>query len=334
MNAPSPAEGPEPPATIRQDARAQGQGQVYQVAHGNQKIVHHHHHGAARPAVPYNLPELRVWIERLTADYRLLLAARGELPRGRREAAQDRKTLEALGADLAGNPGRRDGKDQVRRLLAAGAAQYLSRGGPVPAGTLPEAVMVDLVVFALWPVVQSPGLPEGWHDHLAELTTPRLAAFTAAARDAVRRGRTVTPEEFGRHVADKPFARAVLALLEDLDDPRRGGAALTALSLAAHHAPPPQKAGGKVLLGWLLSGAAGAAVGGTAVGVADLTEDVWHRLHSTTRDTPSGAPGSSDVDQEDLEQHRGGGSRGSYAPGHPPTGGTGTATDFLDDLLS
>lgn len=336
MSTPVPAEGAEPPEVIRQEARVQGQGQVYQVAHGSQRIVNHHHYAAPQPAVPLNLPELRIWIERITADYRLLLADRNAPPRGRRAASQDKKELAALGASLAGDPGRREGKDLLRRLLAAGAAQYLSRGGPIPAGTLPEAVVIDLVVFALWPVVQAPELPEGWRDHMAELTSPRLAALTASARDAVRQGRNVTPEGLTRQLAGKAFTQAILALLEDLDDPRRGGACLTALSLAAHQPSPPQKAGGKALLGWLLSGAVGAAAGGTTVGAAGLAEQAWDWLHSTSRGTGRGAPGTPDVDQDDLEQHRGGGGgmRGGHGLAPPPGSGPSSATDFIDDLFS
>ncbi|MCX5072584.1 hypothetical protein OHA84_28305 [Streptomyces sp. NBC_00513] len=340
MSARFPADGTEPSEGIHVEARVQGQGQAYQVVQGTQKIVHHHHYSGSNPAPPLGLPELRLWIKRLASDYRTLIAD-GSVKPGRRQAAAHHRQLDALYGELAGAAGNRDGKEQLRRLLAAGAVQYLDRATPVPDGALPEAVMVDLVVFALWPVVQTPRLPGGWQDHLAELTTPRLAAFVAGARDAAGRGRPISPEAFGRALAGKPFAPGILALLDDLDDPRGGGASLTALSLAGRYAQPPQKAGAKALLGWLLgAGAVGAVGGAGAASAVDFADRAWQWLHDTGRGSTHHGSGGPDMgDDEDLDQHRGGGrvthgagpahgAGPSHGPGHDAVG------DFIDDLFS
>lgn len=268
-----------PDGGIRLVARGRGRAQVYQVVGGTQHVVHHHYGDG--PAVPLGLPGLRLWIDRLAADYREIVAA-GEAPGGRRQRAGLQRELVALRAQLAGDGGHRDGADQVRRLLAAGAVQYLDAAGRVPAESLPEALVVDFAVFALWPVVQAPVLPTGWEGQLAALTSPRLAVLVAGAREAGR-GEGLGLEDFGRSLAERPFAHGVLALLEDLADPRRGGACLTALAVAARTPPPPQRLGGKATLRWLF----GAGVAGGAAGAgAELAERVWEWLEEAAEEGP------------------------------------------------
>ncbi|MEV7617109.1 hypothetical protein [Streptomyces sp. NPDC089799] len=269
-----------PDGEIRLVARGRGRAQIHQIVGGTQHVVHHHHYGDG-PAVPLGLPGLRVWIDRMAADYREICAA-GEAPGGRRQRAGRQRELATLQVQLAGDGGHRNGINQVRRLLAAGAVQYLHAAGRVPAEPLPEALVVDFAVFALWPVVQAPVLPAGWEGYLAVLTSPRLAVLVAAAREAGR-GEGLGPEEFGRSLAERPFAHGVLALLEDLADPRRGGACLTALAVAARTPPPPQRLGGKATLGWLFGAG---AVGGVTGAGAELAERVWEWLQEAAEDSP------------------------------------------------
>ncbi|MEW2082020.1 hypothetical protein [Streptomyces sp. NPDC005283] len=343
MSARCPDDGSEPAEQISLEARATGHGQTYQVVHGKQRIVHHHHyHGDGLPA-PLPLPDLQLWIARLAADYRALVKA-GDGPSGRREAAGHGRQLDVLERELAGSAGRRNGKDPLRRLLAAGAAQYLDRASRVPTDPLPEQLMVDLAVFALWPVIEAPALPVDWQDHLAALTTPRLAVLVSQVRQLGIRGKAVAPDAFGRALADKPFAHGVLALLEDLADPRGGGACLTAISLAGRVPPPPQKASAKAVLGWLLAG------GTVAIEGPDLAEHAWHWLQDMAGGaTPRPRGGSGDID-DNLEKHRGGaGGRHAHLPGqrsavgppgsgtgagHSPGAGSGGGFDFLNDLFS
>ncbi|MFI1360630.1 hypothetical protein ACH4TV_44725 [Streptomyces sp. NPDC020898] len=340
MRSRHPDDGASSAERIHLRAQASGHGHIYQTVNGAQNVVHqHHHYGDGLPA-PLALPELRLWIARLAADYRTLVKS-GDGPPGRREAVGHKRQLERLAGELSGSAGRGDGKNQLRRLLTAGAVQYLGLASGVPGDPLPEQLMVDLAVFALWPVVVAPALPDDWQDHLAELTGPRLAVLVGQARELGARGQAPAVEAFGRVLAEKPFAHGVLALLEDLADPRGGGACLTAMSLAERLPPPPQKDGAKAVLTWLLAAGAGAA----ATEGPDLAERVWHWLQGTARGTsprPGGDPGHVDSG-DDPEQHRGGGS-GRHTPvaGRGPDvgppgagpGGRGGVTGFLDDLFS
>jgi len=321
------------------EAQAAGHGRIYQVGQGTQHIVHHHY-GTGFPA-PLALPDLRLWIARLAEGYGALVRS-GDGPSRRREAAGHRRQLERLGEELAGSAGRGDGKDQLRRLLAAGAVQYLGLASSVPSAPLPEQLMVDLAVFALWPVVVTPELPDDWQDPLAELTAPRVAMLVGQVRELGVQGKSVAPEYFGRALAEKPFAQGVLALLEDLADPRGGGACLTAMSLAGRVTAPPQKAGAKAVLTWLFAAGAGAAAASEG---PDLAERVWRWLQDTARGASlwSGGGLGDPGYEDDPDQHRGGGhGRHSHLAGAesatgPPgsgSGGGGGFADFIDDLFS
>ncbi|MFJ5548437.1 hypothetical protein [Streptomyces sp. NPDC093225] len=265
---------------VRLVARARGRAQVHQVVGGSQHVEHHHvehhHHYGGGGAAPLGLPELRLWIDRLATDYRALVRA-GEVPGGRREIAGRQRELDALTDQLAGAAGRRDGADQLRRLLAAGAARYLAEAGTGPsADPLPEALVVDLAVFALWPVVQAPRLPPEWQSELGALTSPRLAALV----DRVRETRAA-PDALVRALAGGQVAPGVLALLDDLADPRGAGACLTALALAAGMPPPPQRAGAGAVLGWLLG--AGALTALAAEHGPGLAERAWRWIEDEVR---------------------------------------------------
>ncbi|QNA72014.1 hypothetical protein C8250_008960 [Streptomyces sp. So13.3] len=338
MTARAPGDGPDPAEQVHQQARAKGHAQIHQVHGGTQNVVHHHHYPGDSAPAPLALPDLRVWIERLASDYRALISA-GDLPPQRRRRTDGLVQLDALRHELDGATGPRHGKNQMRRLLAAGAAQYLHQAARPPTDPLPESVMVDLAVFALWPVVQTPQLPDGWQDHLAELTAPRLAMLVTQAREAGRRGHPVPADVFSRALADRPFAHGILALLEDLGDPRGGGACLTPIALAGGFPPPPRKAGAKAVLVWLLGVGAGAGGGVGGVEAPEAAERAWRWLQDSVRGSgTTPASGSGDFNDQDVDQHRGGGGRASHPGGHGagPVAGNGSGHGFggfIDDLF-
>ncbi|MBK3584490.1 hypothetical protein [Streptomyces sp. PvR018] len=337
MTARVPGDGPNPADQIHQQARAKGHAQIHQV-HGTQNVVHHYHYPGDSAGAPLALPDLRVWIERLASDYRALITA-GDLPPQRRRRTDGLGQLDSLRNELDGAGGPRHGKDQLRRLLAAGAAQYLHQAARLPTDPLPESVMVDLAVFALWPVVQSPRLLDGWQDHLAELTAPRLAMMVSQAREASQRGHPVPADVFSRALADRPFAHGILALLEDLSDPRGSGACLTPIALAGGFLPPPRNAGAKAVLGWLLGAGAGAAGGVGAVEASETAEQAWRWLQDSVRRSGTPASGSAGLDHQDVDQPRGSGGRGARPGGPEADPGAGHQSGrgsggFIDDLFS
>ncbi|MFF2524233.1 hypothetical protein [Streptomyces liangshanensis] len=322
MSPRAPDDGPEPGEHTYLWARVKGQGHAYQVVNGTQNIAHHHHYEGLR--APLALPDLRLWIDRMAADYRTL-AAVGKGPVGRRRASSRTGELDSLQKDLAATLEARKPGDQVRRLLAAGAAQYLYKSTRLPDGTLPESMMIDLAVFALWPLVQIPAPPAGWQDELARLTSPRLSLLVAQARQAGERGRPVPPDLFGRALAERPFTHGILALLEDLGDPRGGGACLTPLALAQGFSAPPRKAEPKAMLAWLFGAAALGGVGTSAA--TELAEQVWTWIHRQERGTPDTASvGGTDADDDGRPGNHHG-TRPGYGPDPDDQG-------FLDDLFN
>jgi len=185
--------------------------------------IHHH----AAPRQPLDLLTLRLWVERLAAGHQ-----------------KDRKPLDQVRAAVA-DPAT---ADAVRRLVIAGVVAYLARPGAPPDKPVPEEILTDLVVFALWPLVTAGKLPRNWEGELAQLTSPRLAVLVQRAR-----AQRMPAEEFTRTLAGKSFTPAITALFDDLADPRRGGALLTALALAGGlKAPPTGRRAGRKVAVWAL----------------------------------------------------------------------------------
>ena len=296
------------------NARAKGHGDVRVVVQGTQQNIHNHYYGEAGgeagPVRPFDLPGLRLWIDRIVADYRQQLTAGAGEPAGKEAAGQLRQLDELRRSveDPAGNGG---GKNALRRLLASGIAQYLSRAGQVPAGQVPEQLLVDLLVFALWAVLEAPGLPGTWQQDLVELTSPRVAALTVAARDAKDAGRPVPVEEFTSVLSARPVGPALHNLLDDLSEPRRGGSALTALAVAAGLPAPPGRGGAKAMATWMIAVLAGATAGG-AVGVIEGHVGGLLDPASSPASHPSGGHGHHpDLHHPDLHHHGHGHGHGS-----------------------
>lgn len=211
----------------------------------------HHHYRDDRG--PLDLLALRLWVDRIASDYRAMVEHTGD----RAGTAHIRQIdLVRAGLDDSG-PGNERRKDAVRRLVVAGITGYLARPGTPPDEPVPEQILLDLIVFSLWPVVTARKLPPGWQGELAQITSPRLAALVERARAE----RKPTAETFARAVADKSFSSAMVTLFDDLADPRRGGALLTAMAIAGGlPAPPTGRREGKKVAAWALAIAGGAAL--------------------------------------------------------------------------
>lgn len=140
-------------------------------------------------------------------------------------------------------------KDSIRHLAIAGVVEYLCYASAAPTAPLPEQVMLDTDVFALWPIVTAKSLPKAWESSLAEIGSPRLVALVGEAPPLRDAGKPVTVQGFARALAAKSFSQVITNLLSDLADPRRGGRALTALALAGDLPRPPARASVKELHG-------------------------------------------------------------------------------------
>ncbi|MFI9586773.1 hypothetical protein ACIHCQ_34210 [Streptomyces sp. NPDC052236] len=212
--------------------------------------IHYHHKDDRRPL---DLLALRLWVDHIAAHYRGMVEHTG----GRAGATYLRQIdLVRAGLDDSGPENERR-KDAVRRLVVAGIIGYLARPGAPPDKPVPEQILLDLIVFSLWPVVTAKKLPPGWQGELAQITSPRLAALVERARDE----RKPAAEVFARAVANKSFSSAMVTLFDDLADPRRGGALLTAMAIAGGlRAPPTGRQEGKKLAAWALAIAGGAAL--------------------------------------------------------------------------
>lgn len=212
--------------------------------------IHYHYQGDRRPL---DLLALRLWVDRIAADYRAMVEDTGD-----RTGAAHVRQLDLVRAGLADSgPENERSKDVVRRLIVAGICGYLACPGAPPDKPVPEHILLDLIVFSLWPVVTARKLPTGWQGELAQITSPRLAALVERARNKHK----PSAEMFARTVADRSFSSAMATLFDDLADPRRGGALLTAMAIAGSlPAPPTGRWQGKKVAAWALVIAGGAAL--------------------------------------------------------------------------
>lgn len=273
----NPANGNEAGDNIRMEAHAQDSSHIYQVGSGTQNNIQHVYYGESREGLaqlrPFDLPNLRLWIDRISTDYKQIISDKQPQHTGK-ENAKHLAQLDALRQAVDESPRRSGDKDSLRRLMAGGIAQYLSRANQLPVGQLPEHLIMDVTLFALWPVLEAPRLPRSWQQDLAELTSPRIAAIMAEAWDAKATGHAVSIEALARFLAARPIANAVLNLFDDLGDPRRGGAALTAIAIACNLPQPPLGGGAKAIAAWISATLAGVAVGAAACDIETRIDEV------------------------------------------------------------
>jgi hypothetical protein len=233
----------------------------------------HYHYSDERQ--PLDLPALRLWVDRIRADYRAMVEDTGDRAGVAHLGPID---LVRAGLDDSG-PGSERRKDTIRRIVVVGVIGYLARPGTPPNEALPEQILLDLIVFSLWPMVTAKQLPSGWQGELAQMTSPRLAALVEGSR-AERRP---SAEAFARAVSNKSFSAAMAALFDDLADPGRGGALLTAMAIAGGlPAPPVGRREGKRVAAWVLAVAGSAALaeamGDRDAHVARIVADVLAHL--------------------------------------------------------
>ena len=241
----------EPESGVHLDVNASGHSRVYQVGQGIQNV--NNYIGRAEHS-PITSIELHHWLSRAAEDFRRISAARGfDLPPKELASISDGldRAIVVLG-DLT-----QERTDSVRHLLIGGLVHHLSECGTPPVQPLPEQVILDIAVSALWPLVTAPNVPPSWMDDVVTITSPRIGALVAEARRLTSSSKLVTPQSFARALASQSFARGMANLLDDLSDPKRGGPIVTALAVAAHVAPPPHKASLKAMSGWLFAAAMG-----------------------------------------------------------------------------
>ena len=230
---------------------------------------------ARRPAVePFDLPLVRQWLRTLAfvdAD-----SAHGSRRRIFRKAARPAHShqdeVRSVAENLSGSFGKSPTEDILRRLLALGIVQYVHRIGRVPVDAKAEDIVLDVVAFALWSVVQADALPPDWEEALTLLTSPRMAAHVALAR---KDGTSEKPASFGllySKLAEGPVTHGARNLLEDLSDPRRGGTALASLALAADLPEPDPRQRQKAAAVWLFTAVVGGALGAEGEHLAEVID--------------------------------------------------------------
>lgn len=248
--------GVEPPPphgvpTSTVDAKASGRARVYQVGQGTQNI-NNFYGGSGRP--PATSAELHLWVAQAVRDFRDLSTERGVHLR-RRESADLLGTLDRT-AEILAYPSHVN-KHATRHLIVSGLVHHLSEYGPPPVQPIPEQVILDIAVAALWPLVTAPLLPESWSTDLMIVTSPRVTALVSEARRLMAEGRTIVHGDFSRALSSQSFAQGMANLLDDLCDPKGSGPILTALAMAGRITPPPTKANVKLMAGWLFAVVAG-----------------------------------------------------------------------------
>lgn len=113
---------------------------------------------------PLDAPAIRQWLATLASAETDAKdgTARGPFRRMRRKTLPHEGELAAINNNLAGEFGRSRPEDVLRRMLALGTVQYVKSVGRIPGDATAGDVIIDVVAFALWSVVQAPTLPEGW----------------------------------------------------------------------------------------------------------------------------------------------------------------------------
>ncbi|WP_143229734.1 hypothetical protein [Actinophytocola xanthii] len=235
---------------------------------------------------PLDLLSLRRWLDRVAEDFRAV----AEQDRTGREHGKRLDSTRAVVAD-PGQESRQ--RDVIRRLLVAGLCGYLARTRDAAPPPLPEQILLDLVVFALWPVVTARRLPRDWQGELAEITSARLASLVAQARTSWRSGDGTAAETFARALARRSLFPAMSVLFDDLADPRRGGALLTSMALVGG-LPEPRTGTARTVFVWAVGIVGGAAA---VTVVLDRESQVHRLLEEAIATLPDG---SADLDLTEL----------------------------------
>ena len=240
------------------------------VGSGNDARVKFWRHGHTNPVSHPDLVRLRQWIDDLasTLDDQIAdpnrLASKKQTKRHRKRLKQVQATMAATSTD--------GGKDQLRGLIAAGVVRCGIGLATLDSQPAPELMTLEIVTFALWPIVVASRLPDSWYDDLQEITSPSVARLVAHARLSTTSGDGPSAQRFSAALAHTPYAFGARNLIADLSDPKRGAAALTAVAVASSLGEPPQRRSGPAFVAWLLGAAAAGVIGNRTDAVA---LDVW-----------------------------------------------------------
>lgn len=278
------------------------------------------------PDTPMDLPQLRFWLTRLASDYEKILTEKNP-PLTKRQRKDHRKALASVRQTCEGSANGQ-GKNRVRELIAAGAISYgLSRHRP-PDELIPEQLIIDFAVFALWPLIIVPKLPESYFDDLRVISSEPLARLVTHARLSRMTKSPMTAEDFARALAGSNVAAGVRNLLNDLADPQRGGCAFTAISIAGTGTVPHGRTSPKVIAMWVLAAAGAGIIGNRA---DDAVTKAWDWLdnadnHAIPQDgTHATHHSSSSSGPQDHHS-------GPQDHHHQSRGGDGLL-NFIDDII-
>jgi hypothetical protein len=251
--------------------------------------VHSDRWGQDRPLDPV---QLRAWIAEVFEQYRDRDADASKHWHRKRQ----QELAEAFRE--SDDSRRRPPRSMIRKLAVTGVVNYLSRTGQASGGTVPAWFMLDLIVFAMSPVITARRLPSGWKDDLAALTSPRIAALVEQARASRRAGAQRAVEDFAYAVARRDYTLAVVNLFGDLADHDRGGPLLSAMAAAASIERPTYYSGKRMFL-WAVGVATASAAlevalhHGQAIAdfAADLFEDPEPEPADSSCGVSAGGPG-------------------------------------------
>src|SRR4051812_18385982 len=128
-----------------------------------------------------DLVHFRVWVDGLVQQHDRISAETSRVI-SRRERSRQRRRLDDVRNAYGGRPGG-SAKDSLRNLIASGMVKYRFTADPRTTHQRPaQQLVLDIAVFALWPVVIMPKLSDGWYEALLELSSPHLARLVAHAR--------------------------------------------------------------------------------------------------------------------------------------------------------
>lgn len=266
------------------------------------------------------MPRVKLWIDGLVSDYARQTEhgssnKRGKAAKELKELKEHATHLAALKQEFSGTPSAEAADDTVRRLLAAGIVQYVYTTGGTPDDIAAKHVVQDVVVFALWQVVQANALPGQWQESLARITSLRMADLVAQARSANAARVPGNFAIFARALTSRPVAQGALNLLRDMADPGRGGTALTAIALAAGLPRPESRRGPKSAAIWVFTALVGGALGAEGTNTADavdkLARDAWEWITAAGTVAQTGRGGDV-VTALAVDQHHGGGLSGAH----------------------
>lgn len=180
------------------------------------------------------------------------------------------------------------------QLVASGLASYAGAEHP---SQDPARSAIEIAACALWPIVLADALKEGWYEALRGMSSEEIARLVAEARVANRMNGKLSADQFARFLTATPFAKGIMKLLDEMSDPRRGGASLTALAMA-HGKPVPTNLSPQRVITWLGVAAGAGFVGNRADYAAT---QVWQWLSEQIANAAGERSGSStEWDASDL----------------------------------